>query len=101
MQSQAIFGPIFGPKKSIELPPRSTKLFITHFGANGVFEAIWNGVPMVGMISGPGGDNHYISDLVVHHGMGIKIDPIPSEDEVWQAINVALTNARYYYLRQS
>ena len=73
----------------------STKLFITHFGGNGVFEAIWNGVPMVGMLSGAGGDNHYISDLVVHHGMGIKIDPTPSEDEIWQAINAVLTNDRY------
>ena len=79
----------------------STKLFINHFGGNGVFEAIWSGVPMVGMLSGAGGDNHYISDLVLHHGIGIRIDPIPSEDEVWQAINMVLNNDRYNIYWQS
>ena len=71
----------------------STKLFINHFGGNGVFEAIWNGVPMVGMLSGAGGDNAEISELVVYHEIGLKIDPTPSEDQAWGAFNTVLTSA--------
>ena len=49
---------------------------------------------MVGMLSGAGGDNAEISDLVVHHQIGLKIDPIPSEDQAWEAFNAVLTNDR-------
>ena len=72
----------------------STKLFVNHFGGNGVFEAIWSGVPMVGMLSGAGGDNAEISDLVVYHEIGLKIDPIPSEDQAWGAFNAVLASDR-------
>ena len=29
-----------------------TRLFFTHFGANGILEAMWHGVPMLGMHQG-------------------------------------------------
>ena len=72
----------------------STRLFINHFGGNGVFEAIWSGVPMVGMLCGAGGDNAEISDLVVNHGLGLRIDPIVSEKQAWRAIDTVLTDDR-------
>ena len=71
-----------------------TRLFINHFGGNGVFEAIWSGVPIVGMLCGAGGDNAEIGDLVVRHEIGLMIDPIPSEEQAWRAFNTVLTEDR-------
>ena len=49
---------------------------------------------MVGMLSGAGGDNAEISELVVYHEIGLKIDPIPSEDQAWEAFNIVLNSDR-------
>ena len=70
------------------------KLFINHFGGNGVLEAIWHGVPMVGMLCGSGGDNAEISELAVWHRIAIRVDTYPTVNEVWTALNTVLTNDR-------
>ena len=59
-----------------------------------MLEAIWHGVPMVGMLCGPGGDNAEISDLAVWHGIALKVDTLPTPDQVWSALNTVLTNRR-------
>ena len=49
-----------------------TKLFITHCGANGQFEALYHAVPMIGMPLFA--EQHYNAKRAQHHGFGETIN---------------------------
>lgn len=49
-----------------------TKLFITHSGANGQFEALYHGVPMIAMPSFA--EQTYNANRMVYHKFGLKMD---------------------------
>ena len=50
----------------------NTKIFITHCGDKGQFEALYHGVPMIGMPVFA--DQHYNALRMVRKGFGIKVD---------------------------
>ena len=50
----------------------SVKLFITHCGNNGQYEAVYHGVPMIGVPLG--GDQAYNAKRLDHKGYGLSMD---------------------------
>ena len=50
----------------------SVKLFITHSGNNGQYEAVYHGVPMIGFPLG--GDQVYNAKRLDHRGFGLSMD---------------------------
>jgi len=59
------------PQNEILAHP-SVKLFITHCGNNGQFEAVYHGVPMIGF--SVGGDQAYHAKRIDHKGYGLSMD---------------------------
>ena len=72
----------------------NTKLFITHCGINGLYESIYQGIPMVAFPLF--GDHHYNAFQMQYKGFGIALDitKFTSEDLV-KAINEVLGNVTY------
>ena len=72
----------------------NTKLFITHCGANGQFEALYNGVPMLGLPLFA--DQIYNSRRMAKKGMGIHMDFFNvRSDEILSAVKEILSNDSY------
>ena len=59
------------PQNDILAHP-SVKLFITHCGNNGQYEAVYHGVPMIGVPLG--GDQVYNAKRLDHKGYGLSMD---------------------------
>ena len=76
------------------LAQSKVKVFITHCGNNGQYEAIFHGVPMVGMPIY--GDQHYNARRIVHKGYGLEVD-IKSftPPELVQSIREVMENPTY------
>ena len=71
-----------------------TKLFVTHCGNNGQFEALYNGIPMIGMHIW--GDQHHNAIRVSKKGFGIKIAMADfTVSELIEKMNEVLTNHTY------
>ena len=71
-----------------------TKLFITHSGNNGQFEALYHGVPMVAFYLW--GDQKHNAYRIERKGFGLKgnlIDFTPNE--LFEKMNEVLTNKKY------
>jgi len=83
----------FLPQKELLAHPK-TRLFFTHFGINGVLEAIWFGVPMVGLTQTPF-DQIHISANVQARGLGKTLSHMPTESEVYNTITEVLNKKRY------
>jgi len=83
----------FLPQKELLAHPK-TRLFFTHFGMNGVLEAIWFGVPMVGLTQSPL-DQIHISANVRARGLGETLSHMPTESEVYDTITEVLNDKRY------
>ena len=71
-----------------------TRLFISHCGNNGQYEALYHGVPMIGMPIR--GDQTYNAIRMVSKGFGVQVDiasfkPIDLE----KAISILLSNSSY------
>ena len=80
------------PQQAILAHP-ATKLFITHCGINGVLEAIYHGVPMVGMpIFMDQPDN---LARIVEHGIGLGLNKFASEEEVVSVVEEVRDNPIY------
>ncbi|KAM9132629.1 2-hydroxyacylsphingosine 1-beta-galactosyltransferase-like isoform 1-T2 [Pangshura tecta] len=72
----------------------NVKAFISHCGMNGIFEAIYHGVPVVGFPFY--GDQFDIMTRVQAKGMGILMDwNRVSEEDLYQAIVTVLSNPSY------
>ncbi|CAH1792969.1 unnamed protein product [Owenia fusiformis] len=70
------------------------KLFITHCGNNGQFEALQHGIPMLGMPFF--GDQHYNSMRMHYKGYGIHMDLLHfTADELKNNINEIISNPDY------
>ncbi|XP_066549648.1 2-hydroxyacylsphingosine 1-beta-galactosyltransferase [Amia ocellicauda] len=68
--------------------------FVSHCGLNGVYEAIYHGVPMVGMPIY--GDQYDIATRVQAKGMGIYLDwAALTEERFYQAIRAVLDQPSY------
>ena len=81
------------PQNDILGHPR-TKLFITHSGNNGQFEALYHGVPMLCFYLW--GDQVHNAHRVEHKGFGLKIKITEfSSEEMVKAIIDLLTNDSY------
>lgn len=80
------------PQKSI-LAHSNIKLFITHGGLGSIAEAIYNGVPMVGIPFF--GDQESNVEEIVHQGFGVKIrkDEL-TEQNLFEAVQEILLNKR-------
>ena len=73
---------------------RKTKLFITHCGNNGLHEAMYHGVPIIGFPFF--GDQVYNRFLVESHGFGIGMDITSfTTAQLVQNIRKMLTNGTY------
>jgi UDP:flavonoid glycosyltransferase YjiC (YdhE family) len=71
------------------------RLFITHCGSNGQFEALYHGVPMLGMPMY--GDQPYNARRAVHHGFGLSLNPLDFTSEtLLKAVQSILNNQSYY-----
>ncbi|XP_069186026.1 UDP-glucuronosyltransferase 1A8 isoform X3 [Procambarus clarkii] len=72
----------------------NTVLFVTHCGQNGINEAVYHGVPIVGFpIFADQGDN---ARRVVDHGLGLVIDKAAITEELaYTTITAVLNNSRY------
>ena len=75
------------PQQEILAHPK-TRLFFTHCGMKGVFEAAYFKVPMVGMPIFL--DQHAICARMADKGLGKVIDMYSSEDELISAITEVL-----------
>ena len=70
------------------------KLFITHCGANGQFEALYNGVPMIGLPIF--GDQPYNAQRVEYRGYGLKSDMHTfTAKELFEKINRVWNNKTF------
>ncbi|XP_076047795.1 UDP-glucuronosyltransferase 2B33-like [Oratosquilla oratoria] len=70
-----------------------TKAFITHCGMHGVLEALYHGVPMVGMpIFIDQGD---VMTKMLDKGVAVGIEKGASEDEIYNAVTEVLSNSKY------
>ena len=82
------------PQSSVLVHP-GTRLFITHCGMNGMFEATHYGVPVVGI---PLSGDHFqnAAKLTRHLGMGITVDVFSVDaDQLHSAIEEVLVNPKY------
>ena len=71
-----------------------TKLFITHSGNNGQFEALYHGVPMVAFYLW--GDQKHNAYRIEEKGFGFKVNLIDFKpNELFRKINEVLTNEKY------
>ena len=69
------------------------KVFITHGGLMGTQEAIYNGVPMVGIPFYS--DQHHNIENYVSKGIAVKLDyKVISKESVLSAIRTVLENPR-------
>ena len=81
------------PQNDILAHP-SVKLFITHCGNNGMHEAVYHGVPMIGFPVG--GDQIYNAKLLVRKGYGLSMDLYRfTADELLDGIHGILAEASY------
>ena len=73
----------------------NTKVFVTHCGCNGQFEALYNAVPMVGVPFF--GDQMYNSKRMAKKGLGIDVSNGPrfKSGEIQSAIQEVLRNDSY------
>ncbi|XP_074855603.1 2-hydroxyacylsphingosine 1-beta-galactosyltransferase-like [Carettochelys insculpta] len=72
----------------------NVKAFVSHCGMNGIFEAIYHGVPVVGFPFY--GDQFDIMTRVQAKGMGILMDwNRVSEEDLYQAIFTVISNSSY------
>ncbi|XP_072031990.1 2-hydroxyacylsphingosine 1-beta-galactosyltransferase-like [Amphiura filiformis] len=72
-----------------------TRLFIGHGGTNGVYEALYHGIPMIltPLMAPDQWDN---AARVVSKGMGLHLDSkMITEENVYEAISEVLSNKRY------
>ncbi|XP_035657917.1 UDP-glucuronosyltransferase 2C1-like isoform X1 [Branchiostoma floridae] len=81
------------PQSDLLAHPK-TKAFVSHCGYNGVSEAMYHGVPLIGMPLF--GDQHDNIARVEARGMAVTLDihSVTSE-EVYQAITTVVSNPRY------
>ncbi len=71
------------------------KLFITHCGANGQFEALYHAVPMIGFPLFA--DQFHNCLRASYHGLGLQLHPTTATSaSLVHAINTILTNHSYY-----
>ena len=71
-----------------------TKLFITHCGSNGQFEALYHGVPMIGLPTY--GDQPYNCKRAVSHGFARMLDlKTFKSNHLLEAISDVTTNESY------
>ncbi|XP_066270879.1 UDP-glucuronosyltransferase 2C1-like [Branchiostoma lanceolatum] len=81
------------PQNDLLAHPK-TRAFVTHAGLNGVYEALYHGVPMVCLpqfLDTPG-----IAARVVARGLGVKLDLMTvTSDELSRAVTHVLTNNSY------
>lgn len=83
------------PQQEILAHP-NTILFFTHFGMKGTLEAIYYGVPMVGMpLFNDQGD---VKARVEDKGIGMGISKNASEEEILNAIIRVRDSKRYYFV---
>ena len=69
--------------------------FVTHCGNNGRYEALYHGVPMVGIPIFA--EQHYNAFTVVQHGYGLQVESMDSftVDELYEAISKVLTDPKF------
>ncbi|XP_074660368.1 2-hydroxyacylsphingosine 1-beta-galactosyltransferase-like [Tubulanus polymorphus] len=76
------------------LAHRNVRLFITHCGNNGQSEALYHGVPMLGLPLF--GDQMYNAERVVVKGYGLKLDTEKfTSDDLQSAIHELLNNSNF------
>ncbi|CAH1792971.1 unnamed protein product [Owenia fusiformis] len=81
------------PQNDLLANPKA-KLFITHCGNNGQFEALQHGIPMLGMPFF--GDQNYNSMRMQYKGYGIHMDALHfTSDELKNNINKIISNPDY------
>ena len=80
------------PQQEVLAHP-ATKLFITHCGTFGVLEAIYHGVPMVGMPIFV--DQPDILARIVEHGIGLGLDKYATEEEVLAVVKEVRDNPSF------
>ena len=81
------------PQNDILAQP-SVKLFITHCGNNGQYEAVYHGVPMIGFPVFV--DQHYNAKRLDYKGYGLTMDIHDfTADELLDNINTVLGNKSY------
>ena len=72
----------------------STKLFITHCGNNGQYEAVYHGVPMIGFPLG--GDQIYNAKRLGHKGYGLSMDLYDfTADQLLDNVHMILRDKSY------
>ena len=85
----------FVPQQEILAHP-NTILFFTHFGMKGTLEAIYYGVPMVGMpLFNDQGD---VRARVEDKGIGVGISKNASQEEILKAIITVRDSQRYDFV---
>ena len=73
---------------------QKTKLFITHCGNNGQYEAVYHGVPMLGFPIF--GDQHHNAFRMVQHGIAIKMNPNTfAVSQLMSNMNILLSNSTH------
>ena len=71
-----------------------TRLFITHCGNNGQYEAVYHGVPMLGFPLF--GDQQHNCFRMAEHGIGIRMDTVHSKiTDIVQNIRLLLGNSTH------
>ncbi|XP_066287580.1 UDP-glucuronosyltransferase 2C1-like [Branchiostoma lanceolatum] len=71
-----------------------TRAFVTHAGSNGMFEALYHGVPMV--CTPLGGDQHGNAARAVYRGLGVLLDfNTFTTETLYQAIMQVVTDKSY------
>ncbi|KAL5282623.1 UGT2A1.2 family protein [Megaselia abdita] len=81
------------PQESVIAHP-NVKLYITHGGKGGLYEAIFYAVPIIGIPLGC--DNHQGITKLVHEGFGVEIDlDILTANLLESSINEVLVNNTY------
>ena len=73
---------------------KNTRLFITHSGNNGQYEAVYHGVPMVSLFFFL--DQSHNAFRMVDHGFGVALDiKIFTSEQLLQAVGEVLSNDTY------
>ena len=73
---------------------KNTKIFVTHCGDKGQFEALYHGVPMIGMPVF--GDQPYNALRIVRKGFGIQLNVVDFTSEMLHsAMHEILSNSSY------